>query len=26
LRTQLRNFKEPERLYQHLLSLPPVNG
>ena len=26
LRTQLRNFEEPERLYQHLLSLAPVNG
>jgi len=26
LRTQLRNFKEPERLYRHLLSLAPANG
>jgi PTS system nitrogen regulatory IIA component len=26
LRTQLRNFEEPERLYQHLLSLAPANS
>jgi PTS system nitrogen regulatory IIA component len=26
LRTQLRNFEEPERLYKHLLSLAPVNS
>ncbi|MFT6874315.1 MAG: PTS system nitrogen regulatory IIA component [Granulosicoccus sp.] len=26
LRSQLRNFEEPERLYQHLLSLAPANS
>ena len=26
LRTQLRNFKEPDRLYQHLLSLDPAKS